>query len=227
MSAGPSDAPVREPGTRSRSGNAMARTRAALLQSAADCLERYGVRRTTMVDVAARSGVAKATLYNHFRTKDDLLVALVESAVADLVANGVRTAASDGPAAALAEAATALAGSGPLRRTASEEPALLAPLLVPGEGRGWRSARDGVGAVLAAGRVEPVPADVELVLRWLVSHLTWPATREQAASGAGLLVQGLGRPRVAGPAPESAPAAPASSVRRPAAAGGAGVGWPG
>ncbi|MCW2543394.1 MAG: transcriptional regulator, TetR family, partial [Frankiales bacterium] len=80
-----SDAPVRQAGTRTRSGNTMAHTRAALLHATDACVARYGVRKTTMVDVASRSGVAKATLYNHFRTKDDVLAALVEQQVADLI----------------------------------------------------------------------------------------------------------------------------------------------
>jgi len=34
-----------------------------------------------MNDIAAQAGVAKATLYNHFRTKDDVWSALVEAEV--------------------------------------------------------------------------------------------------------------------------------------------------
>jgi AcrR family transcriptional regulator len=147
-----SDAPVREPGTRARSGNAMARTRAALLAATGECLGRYGVRKTTMVDVAERSRVAKATLYNHFRTKDDLLAAYVEDRVAALVRTAA-TAAAEGLPAALASVARQLADDPALRRAAAEEPAVLAALAVPSEVRGWQAARDGVRAVLAAARV--------------------------------------------------------------------------
>ncbi|MDX6225062.1 MAG: TetR/AcrR family transcriptional regulator, partial [Frankiales bacterium] len=73
----PSDAPVRATGTRTRSGNAMLRTRAAILDGAERCIERDGIRRTTMSDVSGEAKVAKATLYNHFRTKDDVMSALV------------------------------------------------------------------------------------------------------------------------------------------------------
>ena len=103
-----SDAPVREPGTRARSGNAMARTRAALLEAAGECLSRYGIRKTTMVDVAARSKVAKATLYNHFRTKDDVWAALIEHEIAALADECVVVARSEGVAAALERAADRL-----------------------------------------------------------------------------------------------------------------------
>ncbi|MCW2614504.1 MAG: transcriptional regulator, TetR family, partial [Frankiales bacterium] len=92
----PSDAPQRQVGTRTRSGNAMLRTRAAILEAAAGCVQRFGVRKTTMGDVAAQGGVAKATLYNHFRTKDDVLRALVDARVAELGERCAATAAERG-----------------------------------------------------------------------------------------------------------------------------------
>jgi AcrR family transcriptional regulator len=169
-----SDAPVREPGTRARSGNAMARTRAALLQATGDCLARYGVRKTTMVDVAARSRVAKATLYNHFRTKDDLLVAYVEDRVAALAGTAVSAASAGGLSAALDEIAAVLREDPVLRRAAREEPAVLAPLAAPSDGRAWASARTGAADVLTAARVAADAPEVTLLLRWATSQLLWP-----------------------------------------------------
>lgn len=206
-----SDAPVRVPGTRARSGNAMARTRSALLEATAACLARYGIRKTTMVDVASRSGVAKATLYNHFRTKEDLLAALVEERVQALVAKAVATAGHEGLGPALVGVAAWLADDPALRRAATEEPALLAPLAVPGSARAWTHAREGVAAVLAAARVPSGPAQVELVLRWALSQLWWPGTPASVDA----LVATLGTAPVSAvvPAPDVAPAS--------------GVGWPG
>ena len=223
-SGSPSDAPRRESGTRTRSGNAMGRTRAALLAATAECVERYGIRKTTMVDVAARSKVAKATLYNHFRTKDDVLLALVESTVAELLATALATAARQGLVPALEQAAGALEASGPLRTAAVKEPALLAPMLVPGEGRGWQALRDGIAAVLSAARVSASPEDVEVVLRWLLSQLLWPMAHEGAAAGAQALVRGLGG-AAAPPADVTAAPAP-TTVPLPRPVDVAGLGWP-
>ena len=191
----PSDAPRREPGTHTRSGNAMARTRAAVLRAAAECVERYGVRRTTMVDVASRSGVAKATLYNHFRTKDDVLAALVEAQVAALLAECAavagRTPASDRLAAALSHAAFWLSSSPPLRRVAAEEPALLVTLAAADDGRAWQAARAGVAELLRrCGAVDDAAA-VAVVLRWVTAHLAWPSAPEVAAAEAAVVAAGL------------------------------------
>jgi AcrR family transcriptional regulator len=208
-----SDVPVREPGTRSRSGNAMGRTRSALLAATGDCVARYGIRKTTMVDVASKSGVAKATLYNHFRTKDDVLAAFVEQQVADLVGASVATAAASGLLTALTQVAEALAVSAPLRKAAESEQSLLATLATPGAARGWQIARDGVAAILTAGRAPSTPADVELVLRWCASQLLWPLTDPAAA--AAVLVRGLGE-------------APLAQVVQhlPATGPVSGLGWP-
>ncbi|MGZ6827180.1 MAG: hypothetical protein ACXVGH_10340, partial [Mycobacteriales bacterium] len=133
-----------------------------------------------------------------------------------LVGACVTTAAAQGLAAALAQAAQVLAVSAPLRKAAESEPALLAPLAAPGAGRGWQLARDGVAAVLTAGRAPGGAAEVELVLRWCASQLLWPLADPGAA--ADLLARALtGTPVAPAPAvPVAAPAAPA-----------AGLGWPG
>lgn len=211
-----SDAPHRTPGGRARAGNAMSRTRGALLQAASTCVARYGVKRTTMSDIAAVAQVAKATLYNHFRTKDDVLTALVEAEVTALVAACLAAARGDGArpgsladglgegtgqvrpldlpgglAAALALAATLLAGSPPLRVVAVQEPALLGPLLTPSEAPGWRLARGGTAEVLRAAGLPGDALRVSIVLRWLLGGLAWPQQPEQIRAGALALARAL------------------------------------
>ena len=188
----------------------MQRTRTAILDAALDCLAVQGVRRTTMTDLAVAGGVAKATLYNHFRTKDDVLAALVDAQVTRLAAACRVVAAEVGLAASLEHAADQLAALTALHRVAEDEPALLAGLSAPGAGRGWAAARTEVASVLAAAGSDPGDAAVELVLRWLVSQLQWPAGPATAA----LLASALGAS--AGPV--------AGAVE--AAAGTSGLGWP-
>lgn len=179
-----SDAPVRDPGLRTRSGNAMLRTRAAILDAAEACVAAHGVRRTTMGEIAATGRVAKATLYNHFRTKDDVLAALVEARVTALA-----TACADrAPAEALEHAASVLRDCAALRRVAQDEPALLVPLAVPGPARAWDTARTAVTALVGVDAAEPV-------LRWLVSQLLWPAQPGVGAVLGASAGPGQGRPR--------------------------------
>lgn len=50
-----------------------------------------GIRRSSMEDVARRAGVARATLYRRFETKDDLVTALVQRETRAMVAEIERT----------------------------------------------------------------------------------------------------------------------------------------
>src|SRR4051812_50180840 len=70
----------------------MLRTRAAILAAAESCVARVGARRTTMRAVSAAGGIAKATLYNHFRTKSDLLEGLALARVDELATRGMAAA---------------------------------------------------------------------------------------------------------------------------------------
>lgn len=249
----PSDAPLRQRGTRTRSGNAMERTRSAILAAALQCLAADGVRKTTMGDVSAATGIAKATLYNHFRTKPDLLAALVDDQVAALAAactalvSEARTAEVGAGAggrldAALVHAGQTIAYSAALRRLAAEEPALLLPLLVPGQGRAWFQSRAAVGDVLLAAGLPAAPQAIEAVLRWLVGQLLWPIQPALLAPSAALLSAGVRSVPTAtetqGPADQEPPVMERADGLLPAEAGPAevqgptrgptnAVGWPG
>ena len=205
----------------------MGRTRTALLEAAAECVTARGARATTMGQLALAGGVAKATLYNHFRTKDEVLAALVDSRVAALGQACLPVARDDGLAAALERAAAGLADDQPLRAVAAGEPALLLPLLRPGGGGGWGAARTAVTAVLDASGTPSGPGAVDTVLRWLVGQVLQPATADQGRVGAQVLAVGLlAAPVEAGTAEaarEPDPVVPAAVEVHPPS----GLGWPG
>lgn len=60
-------------------------TEAAILEAATRCVRRYGVRRTTLEEVARRAGVSRATLYRYFVDKEDLVTAVLTRADAEFV----------------------------------------------------------------------------------------------------------------------------------------------
>ncbi|MBN2704197.1 MAG: TetR family transcriptional regulator [Pontiellaceae bacterium] len=57
-------------------------TRRQILEAALDVFSRKGYSRTTFVDIAQQIGLTKGAVYWHFKTKSDLLVALIESSIA-------------------------------------------------------------------------------------------------------------------------------------------------
>ena len=157
-------APAHVPGTHTRGGNAMGRTRRGLLEAAARAFAAQGLRRSTMQSVAEAAGVAKGTLYNHFRTKDEVARALLAAELDRLHA----LAAGLPVDVALAALADKLAGHPVLRRLAATEPELLTGLLTVEPDR-WAEVTARLAAALG------VDADrAELAGRWLLGVVLQP-----------------------------------------------------
>jgi len=49
-----------------------------LLDAAEQCFAQFGLRKTTMEDVARGAGMSRASVYRHFSNRDDLLMSVVE-----------------------------------------------------------------------------------------------------------------------------------------------------
>jgi AcrR family transcriptional regulator len=175
--------PVRAPGVRTRAGNAMNRTRAALMTGAARAVEVSGTK-ITMAQVAAAAGVAKATLYNHFRTREAVLDALVGAEVDALVDEFAGVPLAD----ALTGAAAAISAHPVRRALARLEPQTLAALgRIDDASEPWRKARAAVEAALAADS----RGGADLVLRWLASFVLSPAEPAAVAADVAVLLAGL------------------------------------
>ncbi|MDM7931389.1 TetR/AcrR family transcriptional regulator [Tabrizicola sp.] len=63
------------------------RNRAALIAAARDVMSEKGVDAATMLEIAERADVGAGTVYNYFRSKDELAIAVLETLMHDL---GVR-----------------------------------------------------------------------------------------------------------------------------------------
>ena len=204
-------------GLHTRAGNAMGRTRDGLLDGAVASIQRDGLRHLTMSGICTRSGVAKATLYNHFRTKADVLSAVVGREV-DRVADVAQSATAAGSLAdGLNAAADYVATFAPGRAVAAGEPQALVPLLTAGTGRGWEHARGRASAVLD---VDPGDPLVDLVLAWLGSVLMAAPTPTSRRANAELLAAAAAartRADLAGPCDADAGGDSGGPVAEPAA----------
>jgi AcrR family transcriptional regulator len=159
----------------------MGRTRLGLLAGAARAFAEHGIRRSTMQSIAAAAGVAKATLYNHFRTKDEVVTALLASELDRLTVLAAGLPLDQ----ALAALSDELGAHPVLRRVASAEPEVLVGLLAV-DGERWAELTARLG-----GAVELDADGAELVGRWLLGVVLQPGrstTRHRhAARLAGLL----------------------------------------
>jgi AcrR family transcriptional regulator len=62
----------------------VARTRANVLRAATDLLVDGGPSAVTIEAIVARSGVARSTLYRHWDSRDDILMAVIENCAPDI-----------------------------------------------------------------------------------------------------------------------------------------------
>lgn len=85
-------------GSNAPPSSAPANTREAILDAAGVLLGRYGYHKTTMDDLATQAGIARRTLYLHFRCKDDIFLARIDRVVERLLHEERRAADSAGDA---------------------------------------------------------------------------------------------------------------------------------
>jgi AcrR family transcriptional regulator len=138
----------------------------------------------TMAQVAAAAGVAKATLYNHFRTREAVLSALLIDEVTSLVEAQAARPLAD----ALAGAAEAISTHPILRSLARIEPGTLADLAcIDGAAEGWQLAQAAVTAAL----IGDSRGGAETVLRWLASFLVSPADAGSIGEDLEIIIAGL------------------------------------
>src|SRR5271170_8018418 len=51
--------------------------RERILAAAERCIDRHGIRKTTMDDIASEAGLARPSVYRYFADRDDLLIELI------------------------------------------------------------------------------------------------------------------------------------------------------
>jgi AcrR family transcriptional regulator len=64
----------------SGSGPSGSDTRAAIIRAAGECFRQYGLHKTTVTDIARMAGLSRATIYQHFRDKAEIVEASAENA---------------------------------------------------------------------------------------------------------------------------------------------------
>jgi|TARA_B100000676_G_C17445018_1_gene516105 TetR/AcrR family transcriptional regulator of autoinduction and epiphytic fitness len=72
--------------------------REAIIQAATQAFQEFGVKGASMDKLAELANVSKRTVYNHFSTKEDLVMHLVteqwQSAIMNITAEGVQNSVS-------------------------------------------------------------------------------------------------------------------------------------
>ena len=119
-----------------------------------------------MIEIADRSEVARATLYNHFRDKDELIAALIEDEI-ERMRNLIASAPDRSEVLFLI--ANDISQNAALRKVLSLEPHLIAALAQISETPIWNQARNILATSLRTSSV-----GAEIALRWCISQFFAP-----------------------------------------------------
>jgi AcrR family transcriptional regulator len=175
----------RESGGHSRAGNAMERSRKALLDGARQAIAEKGISGTSMVDVADFGQVARATLYNHFRSKEELWTALI---LDELERVSALFRAEKAFEAALKVLAADIGSNPMLRAIARDDPATLARLMRVDQSPVWGQIQARFGTLAKEQKVSDSAA-VDLAFRWLLSQVAYPVALELLPAAAAMIAR--------------------------------------
>lgn len=137
-----------------------------------------------MAQVAARAGVAKATLYNHYRAREDVLAELLLVEIDEQVSALAHLRLAD----ALTEAAAAISEHPLLEALGAHDSTALSVLArVDVTAAGWGRVAQAIDRLLHSHGRRGTPT----VLRWLSSFVIAPADRSDIEADVEVLIAGL------------------------------------
>ena len=148
------------------------KTRNALLTTALSLISEKGLTQTNMIEIADRARVSRASLYNHFRDKNEVFLAVVEMELERILQLAMR---ERDVAARLAIISRELSSHGALQMSMAKDPGLIAQILAKHDGEIWSKIYQGLAAAVASDS-----AGTALTLRWLIGQIFIPLTLEHS-----------------------------------------------
>ena len=150
------------------------RTQKAILEATKELIATTGLKKMSMIEIADVSQVSRATLYNHYRDKESVLLALCESELARLVE--IAQNAPD-PAAALEQISLQVSSDSALAAMRVQDPEQLTVALAKQEDNLWKAFSIALSHLLGEEKGA-------LALRWLLGQALYPINAQQSRSQA-------------------------------------------
>jgi len=159
------------------------KSRAAIFNGAKLIIAEVGNYQSNIADIALRSEVSKATIYNQFADKAEMMECLVESEVIRLTQ--VALAASSRQEALFA-LSTAISQDEALRKLTQSDPSDIAKLVTISNHPTWVLAHHGIAKIFGADS-----AACGVILRWLIGQIASPITQEESLAQSKRLANSL------------------------------------
>ena len=156
------------------------RSRIAILRGAKIVITEVGSYESNMLDIAARAEVSRATVYNHFVDKEEMMLSLLESEINRLVTLA-KVAASKREA--LVKLSRAISEDPALRRMVKTDPEEIAKFVTMGGHPLW--------TLIKSSLVDLFGSSSGLILHWLIGQVGSPLTPAESEEQAVLLTRTL------------------------------------
>jgi len=157
------------------------RSRTAILAGAKIVIGEVGSYESNMVDIAARAQVSRATVYNHFADKEEMMFSLLESEILRL-ADLAKSAASTKDA--LLVLSREISGDVALRKMTVTDPTDIAAFVTIGAHPLWAVVQESLTKIFGLD-------NSSLVLHWLLGQIASPLTPAESVHQADQLSSAL------------------------------------
>lgn len=157
------------------------RSRTAILAGAKIVIGEVGSYESNMVDIAARAQVSRATVYNHFADKEEMMLSLLESEILRL-ADLAKAATSTKNA--LLVLSREISGDVALRKMTVTDPTDIAAFITIGAHPLWAVVQESLTKIFGLD-------NSSLVLHWLLGQVASPLTPAESAHQANQLSSAL------------------------------------
>lgn len=147
------------------------RSRTAILAGAKIVIGEVGSYESNMIDIAARAQVSRATVYNHFADKEEMMLSLLESEILRL-ADLAKAATSTKDA--LLVLSREISGDVALRKMTVTDPTDIAAFITIGAHPLWAVVQESLTKIFGLD-------NSSLVLRWLLGQVASPLTPAESA----------------------------------------------
>jgi AcrR family transcriptional regulator len=157
------------------------RSRSAILSGAKIVIAQVGSYESNMIDIAAKAQVSRATVYNHFADKEEMMLSLVESEILRLTDLAKR---APSPGEALFKLASEISNDPALATMRRTDPQDIAKFVTASDHPLWKLAVQSTELVFGI-------RNSGLVLHWLLAQIGAPLTADQARHQADQLAAAL------------------------------------
>ena len=152
------------------------KSRVAILAGAKLVIAKVGNYQSNIADIAVSAQVAKATIYNQFADKAEMMESLIESEVIRLTELAL---AASSRQEGLALLSNAISQDLALRKLVESDPSDIARLVTITNHPTWVLVHQGIAKVFGADS-----AACGVILRWLIGQIASPITEEESVAQA-------------------------------------------